>query len=324
MKKELFSGDCKNENSNGFPGYDDKLTFDENMELYRSYLSEYEKENFDASRQNKYWLTFGTCILYGGLAIILLLFGGLTEYGNQLLFNELYIFIMTYIVGTIIIISILIYKVYSFDFTDTRKKVSLDSLYCPDYWNSILINPSTDSNYDAKEGGRDKKFFGANAKKNDFSLECNIKQTTDNKKTYDILNLLKNNDNSHYQIGKISNEDRLYVELNDTDGPSMTGLSNVNGDYKRFKKIIAPLAGYTYNTDNDTVTKNNDNRLKDTNGLDYEGQTVVPLVCDAVYPLYMAKKDFEYANDNNLHTYNKFRCAYSKACKIPWTDVGCS
>ena len=95
MKKELFSGDCKNENSNGFPGYDDKLTFDENMELYRSYLSEYEKENFDASRQNKYWLTFGTCILYGGLAIILLLFGGLTEYGNQLLFNELYIFIMT-------------------------------------------------------------------------------------------------------------------------------------------------------------------------------------------------------------------------------------
>lgn len=324
MKKELFSGDCKNENSNGFPGYDDKLTFDENMELYRSYLSEYEKENFDASRQNKYWLTFGTCILYGGLAIILLLFGGLTEYGNQLLFNELYIFIMTYIVGTIIIISILIYKVYSFDFTDTRKKVSLDSLYCPDYWNSILINPSTDG-YDTNDAGVDAKFFGANSKKNDFSLECNIKQTNSNK-TYDIENLRKNN-NNYYKLGTTgttNSDNRLYVELNDTNGPGITGLSNVNGDYKRFKKIIAPLAGYTYNTDNDTVTKNNDNRLKDTNGLDYEGQTVVPLVCDAVYPLYMAKKDFEYANDNNLHTYNKFRCAYSKACKIPWTDVGCS
>lgn len=289
------------------------------MELYRSYLSEYEKENFDASRQNKYWLTFGTCILYGGLAIILLLFGGLTEYGNQLLFNELYIFIMTYIVGTIIIISILIYKVYSFDFTDTRKQVSLDSLYCPDYWNSILINPSTDG-YDTEENGIDAKFFGANSKKNDFSLECNIKETGDIK-TYTINNLLKNND--YYKTGTTNSDNRLYVELNDTNGPSITGLSDVNGDYKRFKKIIAPLAGYTY-TDNDTITKNNDNALKDSNDSHYDGQTVVPLVCDAVYPLYMAKKDFEYANDNNLHTYNKFRCAYSKACKIPWTDVGCS
>jgi hypothetical protein len=256
--------------------------------------------------------------LYGGLAIILLLFGGLTEYGNQLLFNELYIFIMTYIVGTIIIISILIYKVYSFDFTDTRKQVSLDSLYCPDYWNSILINPSTDG-YDTEENGIDAKFFGANSKKNDFSLECNIKETGDIK-TYTINNLLKNN--NYYKMGTTNSENRLYVELNDTNGPSITGLSDVNGDYKRFKKIIAPLAGYTY-TDNDTITKNNDNALKDSNDSYYE-QTAVPLVCDAVYPLYMAKKDFEYANDNNLHTYNKFRCAYSKACKIPWTDVGCS
>ena len=41
----------------------------------------------------------------------------------------------------------LIYKVYSFDFPDTNKKVGSDSLYCPDYWDSSIINPNTDVKY---------------------------------------------------------------------------------------------------------------------------------------------------------------------------------
>ena len=172
--KESFTTDC-NITSNAFT-YDDKESFDENMLRYRSYLSDFEKENFDSTRQSKYWWTFGTCILYGSLALLLLLFGSLTTYGNYLLFNELYIFIITYIIGTILIIIILIYKVYSFDFPDTNKKVGSDSLYCPDYWDSSIINPISTGKHNKKVGEEYLKYFGKKNANSDFNLECSLKE----------------------------------------------------------------------------------------------------------------------------------------------------
>ena len=144
--KESFTNDCKRTSSTGFQ-YNNDISFDENMKIYRSKLSDFEQTNFDNTRQSKYWWTFGTCILYGSVALLLLLFGSLTEYGNYLVFNELYIFIMTYIIGTILIIIILLYKVYSFDFIDTNKKLGSDSLYCPDYWDSSIIDVNSSSKY---------------------------------------------------------------------------------------------------------------------------------------------------------------------------------
>jgi len=42
---------------------------------------------------------------------------------------------------------------------------------------------------------------------------------------------------------------------------------------------------------------------------------VVPLVCDQVYPYYLANIDGNHDN--------KFRCAYSKICGAPWSDLNC-
>ena len=318
--KESFVSDC-NKTSTGFE-YDNSLSFDENMLRYRSYLTNFEKKNFDSNRQSKYWWTFGTCILYGSLALILLLFGSLTEYGNSLLFNELYIFIITYIIGTILIIIILIYKVYSFDFPDTNKKIGSDSLYCPDYWDSSIINPN--EKYNSHEGNTYKRYFGKNSSNSDFNLQCELKEDSG---IYNSNSLYTNSNlNTKYgykQSG--SDNSKLYVELL-PDNSSNTGLSLTNGDYEEFRKIAASMAGYTYEDkniirNNDNAVKNSNNQFFDINGPDF-GK--VPLVCDKVYPLYMAKKDFEYSNKKGLTNYNKFRCAYSKTCGIPWTEVGCS
>jgi hypothetical protein len=41
----------------------------------------------------------------------------------------------------------------------------------------------------------------------------------------------------------------------------------------------------------------------------------IPLVCDTVYPMFLA-----YNEDNDS---NDLRCAYSKACQVPWSDMHC-
>ena len=320
--KESFTSDCK-KTSTGFE-YNDKLSFDENMLRYRSYLSDFEKKNFDSTRQSKYWWTFSTCILYGSLALILLLFGSLTEYGNYLLFNELYIFIITYIVGTILIIIILIYKVYSFDFPDTDKKVGSDSLYCPDYWDSSIINPSTSGKHNMVMGNKHTKYFGQKSSNGDFNLECELKE---NSGIYNS-NSLYTNTHLRTKYGykqSASDNSKLYVELIDGNSGN-TGLSLNNGDYEEFRKIAASMAGYDYNIKSKILKKNNSNAIKNSQGnyFDDGELNTIPLVCDKVYPLYMAKKDFEYSNKKGLTNYNKFRCAYSKTCGIPWTEVGCS
>lgn len=51
--------------------------------------------------------------------------------------------------------------------------------------------------------------------------------------------------------------------------------------------------------------------------------TKFPIVCDKLYPLYMATADKELNkldanNDENLN-----RCAFAKACNIPWSDLNC-
>ena len=85
------------------------------------------------------------------------------------------------------------------------------------------------------------------------------------------------------------------------------------------------MSGYKIG-DDDVMTANNDNVVrKNTTSTYADGnEKNIPLQCDTVWPIYLANKDFKYAQDNGISDYNKFRCAYSKACNVPWTEAGCS
>ena len=48
------------------------------------------------------------------------------------------------------------------------------------------------------------------------------------------------------------------------------------------------------------------------------------VICDQVYPMFLSALDHQHAKENNLSKSNKFRCEYSKVCKVPWTEAGCS
>ena len=48
-----------------------------------------------------------------------------------------------------------------------------------------------------------------------------------------------------------------------------------------------------------------------------------PMACDRVYPLYLATKDIELSKGNSKLDQNVLRCAYSKICGVPWSDLNC-
>ena len=48
------------------------------------------------------------------------------------------------------------------------------------------------------------------------------------------------------------------------------------------------------------------------------------MVCNRVYPLLLAAKDKELSkNSSGKYDENVLRCAYSKMCGIPWSDMNC-
>ena len=49
----------------------------------------------------------------------------------------------------------------------------------------------------------------------------------------------------------------------------------------------------------------------------------IPLICDNVYPLFLASKDIELSKNNKNFDQNVLRCAYSKLCNVPWSDLNC-
>jgi len=316
--------------------YDDELSFDDNIASYRSLLSDYDQKVFDSKRYSKYWLSFTICILYGSIAIIILLLGSFTNWGNTLLFNELYTFVITYIIGTILIIIFLAYKVYSFDFPTIQKDIGYDAPYCPDYWNSSLTFKKTENGTDHDEiddtTGKKVNYFGPNYNKSQFNIKCNIKP---NSGVY-TSNALYNNDNLREKMGykrTDGNSDpfnsNLVVDLLDPvpGFANKTGLSTETDEYNEFRKAAAKMSGYTYHIHgggNEELVKNNNKALRDSGGNYYAADAKkIPLKCDPVYPLYLAKKDFDYAKRKKIDNYNKFRCAYSKSCGIPWTEAGC-
>lgn len=314
-------------------GYDDSKTFDDNMLTYRSKLPDYDKKLFDMKRQSKYWLTFTICLLYGGVAILLLLLGSFTNWGNRVLFNELYTFVVTFIIGTSFIILYLTYKVYTFNFPSLAKEIGYDSPYCPDYWDSSFtfkkIGTGNDHDTTSSDGTR-KNYFGDKYNKSQFNLKCHIRPNNGVYTSNSLFAELKDKKFYKQSVNNSSHIDsKLVVELAGKDVPGFvnnTGLNIETGEYNEFRKAAAQMSGYTYSIHgggNEDLTKNNDYALKDENGNYYTLPDKIPLKCDTVYPLYLAKKDFDYARKHKLDNFNKFRCAYSKVCGIPWTEAGC-
>lgn len=141
----------------------------------------------------------------------------------------------------------------------------------------------------------------------------------------------------HYTNNEITNDDDIKKNL------EKLGVSVLNFDYNNnintFKHAndniirlykssgkarICTRPNLINNRDTSTGTLNCSGNDADISS-DSNGNLIekLPLNCEKLYPLYMSTVDKTInTNDRNFDT-NTMRCAYSKICGIPWSDMNC-
>lgn len=299
--------------------YDDNLSYDDNLANYRSLLNSYEQKKFDVDRQYNYWLTFTICVIYGSIAVIILLASYFSQFANQLFFDTLYYFTITFIIGTIFVIILLTYQVYNYDFPKIEKISGYEINYCPDYWNYKYYN---NFNHNTRLYGSDGSASYSSDEKDHLKIQCSFKNNpNDVLQTDNLYSTTFDDDGNNYYM---SNNDSIAVNL--PVNKNNTKLQNYLSDdeYKKFREYASKMNGLNYNKVNDTITvtdlKKNVQPHYTTAVTDVSD---IKMECSNVYPRYLAEKDLKYAEENNSLVDNKFRCAYSKICKVPWTEAGC-
>lgn len=92
---------------------------------------------------------------------------------------------------------------------------------------------------------------------------------------------------------------------------------------------------YDYNTTNDVNNDTINNKFikvfKDTAQVQigdskdgpFTNINELPMVCDTTYPMFLANRDEIINSKDKKFDNNVFRCAYSKMCKVPWSDMNC-
>jgi len=273
-----------------------------------SSLSSEEQAEFKTQKMKMFKFTVAVCIVYGLIAFISLIVIFLTSWGKRVLYNDMFPFFITFIIGTIVIVVWLANEIYNFQPKKPKDAISYDAEMCPDYWK--LENIDNKSFVD--ENG--KQYFNGKINKNHFKYKCSLDTAIfDTKKLQDFDNDKQENQKKNFKIGS---NGRLYTNL---DNKAKTGIKD-DSQYEAFKSHAANMNGYTYA--NDSLSANNNLALSDGN--ETFNPQKVPMSCDTVYPMYLSMMDSENVKKNPSEPSNRYRCAYSKACGISWTEAGCS
>ena len=286
-----------------------------------SKFSDVELKAYNAERYSMYRGTISVCVIYASIALVLILVGYFTQWGHNFILGDILWFTFTYIIGTIIIIIYLGYLVNNYKPVKKNTKVDYSNDICPDYWKLVL----------SEEGEYKKGSISSNVNENLFKYKC----IPDDK----IFNTSSIKDSNNKYSIDTSVSKNLYVDLS---GPisdpnhSDSGLSKEKRDL--FNKYALYMDGYEIITSDvgstDTISgaytvnsvASDSSQLaslpatKDV----INNNKKIPLQCDKVYPMYLASMDQQNSEKNSNDPNNVFRCAYSKACGMPWTDAGCA
>jgi hypothetical protein len=292
-----------------------------------------EMKIYSNERASIYKGTITVCVIYSVIAFVLILIGYFTEWGRDFLLGTILPFVITYIIGSIVIIIILADWVSKYKPRKIDDRSAYDNDICPDYWNLQQLSEEELGNLT----------FSSNVNRNLMSYKCVLDPT--------VLDKIEiaSSDNNKYKFTNdkdgimntgetLTDINHLYVNLNDTVKYSALLGSGPKASEKmdKLKDYAAYMINYEnkntdyvpLNTDPKNIIKiKNEPTVATDNGAPVSKLTTdggeLPLTCDAVYPLYLSAMDLQNAEQNRSDPKNVFRCAYAKACGIPWTEAGC-
>ena len=292
---------------------------------------EKEKEYIKNLKYNAFMGTIAVCVVYGIIALLLILYVNLTEQGKAL-YDDLKPFALTFIFGTLLIIIMITILVLNWE-PEQAKKTTVndvfdDPLSCPDYYTLTDTDEGTEM---------------PNLMKYTKDITNNTWIT--NSSNVDLYNYKIDDNNSNLVEKKCVYDTEIFVDPMDlinmrtfpNNGsafdPKVTDVTDnvTNNDLKALGAFTAMYGGYgTPETSGPTRFDENIVKFNYNSAYATPADTTTPLSntanydCTQVYPHYLAQLDAqEYINNNEQGPKNLHRCEWSKKCKVPWTSAGC-
>jgi len=166
----------------------------------------------EEKKKNMFKGTIAISIVYGVFALVLLFATAFNDTMRDILFNKFLAFTLIFIIGTILIIMLMLYFIFSYVPVNVPVIDSDDYISCPDYWKAEIVD---DSIID--------KAFDPNYPKNLFKYKCIM-----NDNIYDKKQLFINTSN-------VDGTGLRYTNMFSNITVNSTGLTN--GIYNSAKNV---------------------------------------------------------------------------------------
>lgn len=292
--------------------------------------NEKELKLFEKEKLELYKGTFVVCLVYGITAILLLIVILFTKWGKEYIYDKFAPAVITYILGSIIIIISLISSIYSIKPRKIGKDIESDNnIICPEYWK--LERVPTDMKEEIIQNNNN---FGSqiipeiNSERNaNIQYRCKYDKNVYGN-TSDYLKMTNDISNTKYYPGfNTSNIANIYAtnlkaKLTPDYIVSIPDKDNVQ-TFKELQKYAKFSGAYSLNNSNMLDTTNNrvlkvgDSSYLSRANMLSKYETDAPLICNVVYPQVLG------VLDSKTTAGNEVSCAYAKQCGISWSSLNC-
>ena len=295
--------------------------------------NEKELKLFEQEKIELYKGTFVVCLVYGITAFLLLIIILFTDWGKEYIYDKFAPAVITYILGSIIIIISLISSIYSIKPRKIGKDIESDNnIICPEYWKlekvpapikeEIILNnnnygtqiiPEINSALNANIQYRcvyDTNVYG---NKSDY-----LKMTNDISKTKYLSGFNTSNIAYKSTDSNVKLTPDYIVSIPDQNPPTFKELKK----YAKFSGAYSLSNSNIFDNLNKNVLKVADRSYLSTSSSDraavsrnYENNA--PLICNIVYPQVLG------VLDSKTSAGNEVSCEYAKQCGISWSSLNC-
>jgi len=293
--------------------------------------NEKELKLFEEEKLELYKGTFVVCITYGLSSLLLLVAILFTKWGKEYIYDKFAPAVITYILGSIIIIIYLLSSIY----TIKPRRVGEDidnNISCPEYWKleKVPENIKKEIIYN-NNNNLDKQIIPEinTVASTDIQYRCvsDINVYGNNKEN---LKMKKNLSTKTYEAGFNTREAaQKYSSAKKISNLIPDYIVNIpdknSNSFKDLKKYAMFSGAYSINNSN-IFDAANTNVLK-VGDTSYIGSTEAslnsyeinaPLICNIVYPQVLGILDSKTQEGNGIS------CEYAKQCGISWSSLNCN
>lgn len=292
---------------------------------------------FEQEKMDLYKGTFVVCIVYGLSAFILLVVILFTEWGKEFIYDKFAPAVITYILGSLVIIIYLLNAIFSIK----PRKVGTDfdsdsSLICPDFWKLERVTSDNRTAMINNNLNTDNKgtFIPSIVKDTNANLQYRCvydeKVYGTTKEVLEMKNALNPPNASSYMAGFLKKDDATIHQQRNTKSTltpdyivkKPENITAGTEEIKKYAQFSGAYGGVTnkINDNTDLYTPKiakTEYLISDAIAAKTKYVADTPLICNVVYPQVLG------VLDKDTKEKNEISCEYAKQCGVSWSSLKC-